>query len=150
MPGMKGTYVVVLELPEDSRLKVGSLGTFDFPNGYYAYAGSAQTGIERRVSRHATRHKTSRWHIDYLAAKADVVSRLLIPFGGKDMECVVAKALMNVDGASVIAKGFGSSDCKCASHLVYLGTSDELPSVLEEVLFRLCRIESVYPYSVGQ
>ncbi|MEW5747265.1 MAG: GIY-YIG nuclease family protein [Candidatus Thermoplasmatota archaeon] len=147
---MKGTYVIVMELPRDTRVKGGSLGTFDFPQGCYAYAGSAQAGIERRVSRHVTKHKTMRWHIDYLVAKVDVVSRLLIPFGGKDMECAVAKALMNVDGASVIAKGFGSSDCRCPSHLVYLGTSEELPRVLEEVLFRLCRTGSVHPYSVGQ
>lgn len=147
---MKGTYVVVMELPEDSSIRVGSLGTFDFPQGYYAYAGSAQSGIEQRVSRHMVRDKKKRWHIDHLAAKADVVSRLLIPLGSKDMECVVAKALMSVDGASVIARGFGSSDCRCASHLVYLGTSDEMPRMMEELLFRLCRIESVYPYSVGQ
>lgn len=147
---MKGTYVMVMELPTCTRLKIGSLGTFDFPEGYYAYAGSAQGGIEQRVSRHMLRDKKKRWHIDYFLSEAEVVSRLLIPFGGKSMECVVARALMNVEGASVVARGFGSSDCRCASHLVYLGTSDEMPRVLEEVLFRLCRIESVYPYSVGQ
>jgi sugar fermentation stimulation protein A len=146
---MKGTYAIVMELPERARLKVGSLGTFDFPQGYYAYVGSAQRGIEQRVSRHMRREKPLRWHVDYLLARAEVVSRLLIPFGGKDMECVVAKTLIDVEGARIVARGFGSSDCRCESHLVYLGASEDAPRVLEEALSRLCTVESVYPYSVG-
>lgn len=146
---MKGTYAIVMELPEAARIKVGSLGTFDFPQGYYAYVGSAQGGIEQRVTRHMLRKKRLRWHVDYLLARAGVVSKVFLPFGGKDLECLVAGVFLDVEGARVVAKGFGSSDCRCDSHLVYLGTSEDVQFVLEEALFRLCTVESVYPRTVG-
>lgn len=141
---------MLMELPRNSTLKIGSLGCFDFPAGYYGYIGSAQGGLEQRLSRHMRREKKKRWHIDYLLAEAEVVSKLIIPFGGREMECIVARTLRGVEGAQVVAEGFGSSDCRCESHLLYLGSSEDVPRTLEEVLFRLCTVESVYPYSIGQ
>ena len=147
---MKGTYVLVIELPEDDRIRVGALGVVAFPRGHYAYVGSAQRGIEQRVSRQKSKRKKKRWHIDYLLCKGEVVSTVLIPLGGKDMECRVAQALMDTRGVRVVARGFGSSDCRCGSHLFYFGPTDEAQRPLEDALSKLCTLESVYPRSAGQ
>ena len=147
---MKGAYVLVIELLEDDRVRVGALGTVAFPRGHYAYVGSAQGGIEQRVSRHKSKRKKKRWHIDYLLDRAEVVSTVLIPLGGKDMECRVAQALMGARGVRIVARGFGSSDCRCRSHLFYLGPTDEAQGPLEDALSKICTLESVYPRSADQ
>ncbi len=147
---MKGTYVLVIELSEDDSIRIGALGVLAFPQGYYAYVGSAQGGIEQRVSRHKSKRKKKRWHIDYLLDRAGVVSTIMIPWGGKELECSAAQALMDVRGVRGVAHGFGSSDCRCWSHLFYFGPTDEAQGPLEDALSKLCTLESVYPRSAKQ
>ncbi len=33
-------------------MRIGALGTFDFPRGHYVYIGSALNGLEARIARH--------------------------------------------------------------------------------------------------
>ena len=63
-PRGPGTYMLVLRLPKRRRLAVGRLGDFEFPAGYYLYAGSAQGGLRGRVLRHLRADKKRHWHID--------------------------------------------------------------------------------------
>ena len=52
-----GTYVTFFRLPKPaSRVRIGALGTFDFPAGCYAYLGSAfgNGGVRARTNRHLT------------------------------------------------------------------------------------------------
>ena len=44
---MKGSYILLIKLPEEQTVTIGSLQALHFPGGYYAYVGSARlmTGL---------------------------------------------------------------------------------------------------------
>ncbi|MFC6974901.1 DUF123 domain-containing protein [Halomicroarcula sp. GCM10025709] len=117
-----GTYTLVLERDESATIAVGALGERAFPEGWYAYTGSALgSGGFGRIDRHravaAGENDTRHWHVDYLlgdpATTVDTVVRT-----EADIECAVAR---RVDGPAVEGfghvAGFGCSDCDCPTHL---------------------------------
>jgi len=116
---MKGTYILIIRLEKDQSIKIGSLGSISFSKGYYFYVGSAfgkSVSIESRVSRHLSKNKKLRWHIDYflMNENAQVIDALV--FEGKKIECKLAKKLSK---NFVSIKKFGCSDCSCKSHFFY-------------------------------
>jgi Uri superfamily endonuclease len=117
----KGTYALVLRLECKEEITVGKLGTFIFPAGYYLYVGSAlgPGGLEARLARHRRRDKKLRWHIDYLLEHAQLVEVWSAASTDK-MECFWAQAARKLLGSEIPVPGFGSSDCCCSSHLIYL------------------------------
>ena len=136
---MKGIYCLVLELRSAKEIKVGALGIQKFHPGVYVYVGSARAGIGQRIRRHRSKAKKLRWHIDYLLEDAEVMATISIPSISKEMECRVAAVVMSCEGAVMPVSRFGSSDCSCASHLIYFGEM-ELEHVLESVGARLCML----------
>ena len=118
MAVQKGTYALVIALEGEVTIAVGRLGHFAFPRGYYLYAGSARGGLAQRVGRHLRREKRLRWHIDYLLERAEVVEVWYAP-GDERRECLWAAAARDMPQARIIAPGFGSSDCRCPSHLLF-------------------------------
>jgi Uri superfamily endonuclease len=64
----KGTYVLVLHVPQLKRMEIGRLGAFDIRPGFYAYVGSAfgTGGLRARVAHHLQAATDPHWHIDYL------------------------------------------------------------------------------------
>lgn len=123
---MKGTYILVIFIPEDIKISVGSLGTIPFKEGYYFYVGSAMgvsgsATLINRVKRHVLppEKKKIHWHIDYLLQnKKSLLIRIdLIP-SSQRLECLVAQELLNLSDDFI--ENFGSSDCNCKSHLLYL------------------------------
>ena len=115
----RGVYVLALQLQRKTRLVVGRLGVFDFPRGYYLYVGSALSGFAGRINRHLKRKKKMRWHIDYLLEVADLMWVDLYETESQSDECRLNGSVAGLPGATVIAPHFGSSDCKCDSHLHY-------------------------------
>jgi Uri superfamily endonuclease len=113
-----GVYQLRLRLPEATRIKVGRLGTFDFPAGVYVYTGSALGGLERRLARHRRAEKRLRWHIDYFLQYARIEAIETHPTTER-LECALNRRTLEAPGARVIVRGFGSSDCHCPAHLVY-------------------------------
>ncbi len=115
---MRGIYCIAAFLPEDSDIEIGKLGTFSFPAGLYVYTGSAMSSLEGRIGRHLGKEKKLKWHIDYFLEKA--ISLGFMPIvSSEKKECEINSRFLE-EGESVV-KGFGSSDCNCISHLVYLG-----------------------------
>ncbi|MDI6889174.1 MAG: GIY-YIG nuclease family protein [Methanocellales archaeon] len=112
---MKGTYVLLIELPKSTKVQVGKLGYIDFQVGFYAYVGSALNGLEARIARHLREEKKLYWHIDYLLAHARI-KEILYAEGSEKGECDIAR---NLAARFSSIKGFGSSDCDCKSHLFY-------------------------------
>ena len=112
-----GIYKLVIKLSKDKEIKIGKLGTFVFPNGFYVYTGSAQNGFEKRISRHLSNNKKFHWHIDYLLSHAKVI-KVLRYVGSKD-ECKLNKVTGQSANAIPIVEKFGSSDCNCVTHLYY-------------------------------
>lgn len=118
-----GCYIAVFELERDRRLRIGKLGTFDFPAGVYCYIGSALRSRDARLARHARRRKPLRWHVDYLSTRACMLGAVLVPpdwvGDGRTgrVECRLAAALERF--AHRHPAGFGASDCRCGGHLLH-------------------------------
>jgi Uri superfamily endonuclease len=112
---LKGIYVLIIRVCKDISVNTGALGRRALAKGFYAYVGSAQTNLEKRVKRHLRREKHLFWHIDYLlnSDQAEILE-VLYKETGKTQECGVANALR--EKGKPIA-GFGCSDCRCRSHL---------------------------------
>jgi len=110
---MKGTYILLIELPEEQTIAIGSLETVHFPHGHYAYVGSAMNGFKSRLNHHFQPNKRPHWHIDYLLSKAAISGIVLCP-AKQRIECTIAQALRcQLD----YIPGFGAGDCQCPSHL---------------------------------
>lgn len=143
IPALPGSYILHLRLVQSARFAAGKLGLIYLPAGDYFYCGSARGpgGLRARLGRHLLGY-TSRgkaaslhWHIDYLRILAQPVgfcyqtgqqAYTCAHAGGQ--ECAWSQALACLPGASILAPGFGSSDCRwgCRSHLVKFGRI-ELP-----------------------
>ena len=72
LPDHKGTYVLVMHVPDLKRIVIGRLGTFDIRPGFYAYIGSAfgAGGLRARLGHHIDSVAAPHWHIDYLMSFA--------------------------------------------------------------------------------
>ncbi len=128
---MKGSYVLLIQLPKEQTITTGSLKALHFLGGYYAYVGSAMGGFKSRLRHHLNDNKRLHWHIDYLLQKASINS--IIVCGTNDrVECAVAQACSCQFYA---IPGFGSSDCKCRSHLFF--AADEMKSTIPAILNQL-------------
>ncbi|UMZ73838.1 GIY-YIG nuclease family protein [Natranaerofaba carboxydovora] len=118
-------YLIVFELEKSKIIKIGKLGEFHFPPGFYVYIGSGKKNIEARVARHIKKNKKKRWHIDYLSVVASPVEVRFLKDSNIDNhnnydkeECCLARRLSDMGGL-IIVDGFGASDCNCPSHLLY-------------------------------
>jgi sugar fermentation stimulation protein A len=112
-----GNYLIILELPEQTVLEPGALGIINFAPGWYVYAGSARKNLSQRINRHLRKTgKEKHWHIDYLTPSAKTIKALPI-MSYRNLECDLARSLGELGGRAV--PGFGSSDCRCGSHLYY-------------------------------
>ena len=127
---MKGSYVILIRLPKAQTITIGSLSDVYFPRGYYAYAGSALSGVKSRLNRHFSRNKKRHWHIDYLLQKASITDIIIGESEGK-VECAMAQAL-SAQFNSI--PGFGSSDCHCPSHLFYAAEGSQMKSAIMKTL----------------
>jgi len=114
------SYVLVLHMSREAHLRVAQLGPHGSKAGFYCYAGSARGpgGLRARLSRHLRQHKKPHWHIDYLLPHAAVLEVWTVP-STERLECLSAQTLLGMPGAEVLNPGFGSSDCRCETHLVY-------------------------------
>jgi Uri superfamily endonuclease len=131
----KGTYMLVIDLGADADIRVGALGTLHFDKGCYCYVGSAMGGLDQRLSRHLSKEKTVRWHIDRLTVLS-VRSEAYYSYPDFVPECRLAEMAAEA-GMAPSHKGFGCSDCRCPTHLF---------KVTEGSLERLVRTASLQPF----
>ena len=127
---MKGSYVLLIELPEEQTITTGSLEALYFPCGYYAYVGSAMGGFKSRLNYHLQKSKRPHWHIDYLLQKASV-SGIILCQTEERVECLIAQELSRQFSS---IPGFGSSDCKCHSHLFFATDGSQINSTIMATL----------------
>ena len=106
--------------------------TIQFNSGYYTYVGSAMGGYKSRLTRYLKENKKQHWHIDYLVKKASI-NNLILCESEERLECIIAQAL-NHKFESIT--GFGSSDCKCKSHL--FRADHEMKSSIITILSSFC------------
>ena len=127
----KGTYTLILRLRKNAKIKVGALGEMEFPEGFYAYTGSALgSGGLKRVARHrevaSGERKTRKWHIDFLLPATEVVESVISETEERK-ECKIAS---KIGERTTPVIDFGCTDCNCRSHLHFL---DDLEALREVV-----------------
>ena len=109
------SYQLIIKLGETFETRVGKLGFFSFPKGFYIYTGSAKRNLEARIHGHLLKFKKLHWHIDYLLK--DLNANIVQIERSMEGECKLNKNIHR----KIILPGFGSSDCveKCEAHLKY-------------------------------
>ena len=114
-----GTYLLLLECNNEAELSIGTFGKMNAKPGYYLYVGSAfgPGGIQARINHHMQIAGRPHWHIDYLRTVAALVNAWCVY--GSRYEHEWSRSLSKSEAATVPLKGFGSSDCECATHLFY-------------------------------
>lgn len=127
---MKGSYVLLIQLPKEQTITTGSLKAVHFPGGYYAYVGSAMSGFKTRISRHLKSNKKRHWHIDYLLDKASITGIIRSETTAR-AECTIAQALSRQFDS---VPGFGCSDCRCHSHLFFSANESQIKSTIMAIL----------------
>ena len=110
-----GVYLLMSRLHGWRWIQIGRLGYRFFRRGSYAYVGSARRGMKSRLNRHLRDIKRLHWHVDYLLRYAEIE---VIVYGQclSDKECVLADELSRIFQS---IPGFGSTDCRCTSHLFF-------------------------------
>ena len=112
---LQGIYVIVIKINRDTNMKIGALGNLSFTKGQYAYVGSAQKNLQKRIKRHLRKQKRVFWHIDYLLDNpASKTVKIFFKQASKTEECTIAQEISARNEAVI---GFGCSDCNCKSHL---------------------------------
>lgn len=114
----KGTYFLLFTLNGPEVIQIGRLKKFLFEESIYGYVGSARGpgGLEARISHHLGLSKRPHWHMDYLRPFA-LFAECWFDQSGEYFEHIWANSFFNMQFSAVPAENFGSSDCKCPSHL---------------------------------
>ena len=136
IPENHGLYSILLKLDQSVEIQIGRRGLFLFQPGIYIYIGSAKGRMESRIKRHLKIEKKQRWHFDYLRPYGSIMAIISFPISMG--ECQLRKDFINKNQAlqMPIAK-FGSSDCKCYSHLLYSNKLEELSFLKNEEMYYL-------------
>jgi Uri superfamily endonuclease len=114
-----GAYQLILRLERPEIIVVGALGTYTFSPGTYIYTGRASRYLSKRIERHLQAEKRLRWHIDYLLKQAQIEGIRVYP-DKAEQECSINNDTARSLRGIFPVPGFGSSDCRCISHLVLM------------------------------
>ncbi len=134
-PAAPGSYLLVLRLARELRVRAGALGIQELAAGAYVYCGSAlgPGGLRARVRRHVEGARRLHWHIDYLLRRVRV-QEVWIRTGAQRLECEWASALDRLEEFDCPVPRFGASDCRCRAHLWRTAAADrELESLLRQL-----------------
>jgi Uri superfamily endonuclease len=120
LPCSAGTYILTLKARQATRIQVGHLGVLDIQPGWYLYVGSAfgPGGLRGRLKHHLHSTASPRWHVDYL--RREIPIQAVWYCAGARLEHAWARELCTGAGSSIPLLRFGSSDCQCPAHLVYM------------------------------
>lgn len=111
-----------MEASVGDPIHVGKLGSLLLQPGFYLYISAhGPGGLHGRLAHHLEPTGRPHWHIDYLRAHANPVE-VWFCYDRISWECRWANCLSLQRGASVPLAGFGSSDCRCESHLFFFGS----------------------------
>jgi len=139
----KGVYLLILMLNTNQRILAGKLKQTEFEPGIYLYIGSARNGLAGRIARHLRKEKKKFWHIDYFLQKARI-KEIWIRNDYFDECQILSEAKKSLKNSCFPLKKFGSSDCRCPSHLIYLPDYEvNLNSLREKLSFKKVNIHGI-------
>ena len=129
-----GTYIVVLKSGCVRTIRIGRLGQLKINKGYYAYVGSAMGpgGVVSRLKHHSKISKKPHWHLDYLRAETEFYEAYAL-YSPERKECEWATFLSKIEAVNEPMKGFGSSDCRCYTHLFYFPSSVKMARAIQSI-----------------
>jgi len=130
----EATYILVINISEDLKIRVGQLGEAFFKEGDYIYIGSAKDSLDVRLRRHLRKGKKTYWHIDYLL-RSEKIKILQIWTIDKKVECQTTEVFCQDPAIKIIKKGFGSSDCRCLTHLFFVKDKKKTEKILKKIGF---------------
>lgn len=119
LPDEGGSYLLWFYLSKQCSLSIGRFGDRSLKRGWYLYCGSAlgPGGLRARLGHHLGKQERRHWHVDYLKRVAEL--RTIWFCRGDNNEHFWSRQLRALPDAGCPVEGFGSSDCRCPSHLVY-------------------------------
>ncbi len=133
-----GSYITLYRLFENEKIKIGKNKVLNFSPGFHLYTGSAMNSLWARTERHKKNVKNKKWHVDFLHPPMKHVKTYT--FNALDIECSLAQNLQKIFEP---VPYFGSSDCKCPSHLFYSKSPPEENADFINALFSF-RFNSSY------
>jgi len=132
---IKGTYCLIIHLKKSRKIRIGALGEINFKKGYYVYIGSALNSLIPRINRHLAKSKKIHWHVDYLLKNENVVIEdIIFNIGEEKIECELAQILAS-QGQEIL--NFGSTDCKCSSHLIFFKSFKSCKKIVKKAYINL-------------
>ena len=132
-----GTYVLILFCPREEQVQIGKLGPLQLHRGFYVYVGSAfgPGGLRSRLAHHARLSSRPHWHIDYLRSRTNL-DQVWYFHERIRREHQWAHIIQALSGASVPMARFGSSDCKCKTHLFFFTRRPSFREFADSVISR--------------
>lgn len=105
-------------MEQDKSVNIGKMGQFTFRKAYYAYVGSAMTGIHR-LKRHLRNLKTrnlknKHWHIDFIIPYCKSIGWFFAECSEPNKE---EKLAIFLSKSLDYIENFGASDSRAPSHL---------------------------------
>jgi sugar fermentation stimulation protein A len=126
-----GLYLLFITQPAAVTVTAGRLPATELQPGAYIYVGRARKNLEARLLRHLRSEKKRFWHIDSLLDRSRIES-IWIRYDSVD-ECGTIRSIRErIPDSAFPIPGFGSSDCRCPSHLM------TLPQELDASELRRC------------
>ena len=135
----KGTYSLILELERDQYIEIGKLGKFYSKKGIMYTMAAHLADLKGQYHLKKIKRK---WHIDYLLDNSKII-KIFLSEVEKNYEHEISKSLSNSPNAEVLARGFGSSDCKdgCPSHLIYFSENPEIIGIYQRLNLKYLILE---------
>ncbi|HUT81644.1 MAG TPA: GIY-YIG nuclease family protein [Candidatus Bathyarchaeia archaeon] len=147
----RGSYILFLYNKNQINIDIGSLNNLFFSPGIYLYIGSALSpgGLAKRIQRHLQKTKKIFWHIDYLTTNNSFSIKAYFEiYSEMKVECILGNIIRESFNKEEIIeyKDFGSSDCRCNSHLFQINKNlDEIILILrpkiQKYKFKLVEIK---------
>lgn len=115
-----GTYALIFSANRQTQVAIGRLGILQLKPGFYIYIGSAfgPGGLKARIAHHSRIARRPHWHIDYLGPFL-TLREIWYTEDPIHREHQWAQIVSDIRGMSAPLAGFGSSDCRCQSHLFF-------------------------------
>ena len=139
---LPGTYALILFADANRSISIGKLGRFTVPPGFYVYVGSAcgPGGLSARIAHHEKISRRPHWHMDYLRPALHL-KEVWYSYDARGHEHQWANAMGCLKGATRPIVRFGSSDCRCTSHLFAFSVRPSI-RLFRDMLHSRCNVHS--------
>ena len=119
------TYILILHLAQDTTIRLGTLGDYTLPNGYYAYVDEAPANkLPQRLKQHLSPIKFPKIHIDYLQ-EATMLEEIWFSDSVESRRDDWADLLAAIPGGIVSVEGFGDEEEE-ETYLIYFEVRPQL------------------------